>query len=133
MAAAGQYVTIAGIYIYAPTAAVPVPAYPASYVYRTGMCLLLAALAYWWCQRFPKPRFSPLRLLGQASMLVYFVHLELVYGRPSWPLLQHLHPIPASLLVLTLTVLMVALAWWRIEIFGKRPRPVAAAAAAVKS
>lgn len=131
LALAGQLVPAMGYFIYYPTKAVPVPAYPASYVYRMGMVLLLGAASYWWCLRVPSPRFSPLRLLGQASLLVYFVHIELVYGRPTWRLIHRLRPLPATLLVIVLTGLMIALAWWRIEIYGRRKKPAAAPVAPV--
>lgn len=124
---AGQIVPALGYYIYFPTPAVPMPAYPISYVYRTGGCFVLAALSYAFCLKVPAPRFSPLRLLGQASLLVYLVHIELVYGFVSWPIRQRLAPIPATVLIVLLTVLMVALAYFRVEVYGRRkkaaPRP----------
>ena len=80
MALAGQLVVVFGFYIFYPTPAVPIPAYPNSYVYRTGMCLVFGALSYWYCLKVPPGRFSPLRILGQTSMFVYIVHIELVYG-----------------------------------------------------
>jgi peptidoglycan/LPS O-acetylase OafA/YrhL len=121
LAIAGQLVVLFNLYIFYPTPAVPMPAYPNSYVYRTGMCLLCGALAYWICRKWPPGRLSPLRLLGQTSMLVYIVHIELVYGFVSWPIRYRLSPIPGALLVAVLTAMMVGLAYWRIEIWAKRP------------
>ena len=37
--------------------------------------------AYRWSLRPSAHRWSPLRTLGQASLAVYWIHIELVYGR----------------------------------------------------
>ena len=55
---------------------------------RIGMLLMICLLAYGWTLglRQPRPwavRFSPLIQLGQTSLLVYWVHIEFVYGRFS--------------------------------------------------
>jgi fucose 4-O-acetylase-like acetyltransferase len=125
MALAGQIVPLLGYYIYYPTPAVPVPAYPASYVYRTGMCLLFAAVSYWYCLKVPSPRFSPLRVLGQASLLVYIVHIELVYGVASWWIHHRLSFTVSTVLIVILSVMMIALAFWRVEVFGRRKKKAA--------
>lgn len=126
----GQLGSQYGPQIARPTAAVPMPAYPSSYFYRTGMCLLGGVCAYYFCLAFParRPdgtrRFSSLRVLGQASLLVYLVHIELVYGFPSWRIRYRFGVWPATALVVLLTVLMIALAYYRVEVFGKRkPKP----------
>ena len=55
---------------------------PEFFMVRVGMLLLLAALGYAWCRWGPGTwGFSPLIQLGQTSLLVYWVHIELVYGR----------------------------------------------------
>lgn len=55
---------------------------PEFFMVRVGMLLLLAAFAYAWCRWGPGTwGFSPLIQLGQTSLLVYWVHIELVYGR----------------------------------------------------
>jgi uncharacterized membrane protein len=51
---------------------------------RVGVLLIIVALSYAWCrwgggQRGP----SPLIQIGQTSLLVYWVHIEFVYGRFS--------------------------------------------------
>lgn len=132
LALAGQLVVVFGWYIFYPTPAVPIPAYPNSFVYRTGMCLVFGALSYWYCLKVPAGRFSPLRLLGQTSLLVYIVHIELVYGFASWPVWHRLSPIPATLLVVVLTAMMVAVSYYRLE-YGKRRKARLKAAAAASS
>jgi len=61
---------------------------PNFFMMRVGMMLMIAFLAYAWCRglallRSWATRFSPLIQLGQTSLLVYWVHIEFVYGRFS--------------------------------------------------
>jgi fucose 4-O-acetylase-like acetyltransferase len=51
---------------------------------RIGLLLVIAFLSYAWCRwGFGTRGFSPLIQLGQTSLLVYWVHIEFVYGRFS--------------------------------------------------
>jgi uncharacterized membrane protein len=51
---------------------------------RVGLLLVIAFLSYAWCRWGLGTRgFSPLLQLGQTSLLVYWVHIEFVYGRFS--------------------------------------------------
>lgn len=51
---------------------------------RVGLLLLITFLSYAWCRWGLATRgFSPLIQLGQTSLLVYWVHIEFVYGRFS--------------------------------------------------
>ncbi len=51
---------------------------------RIGMLLVIAFMSYVWCRWGLATRgFSPLIQLGQTSLLVYWVHIEFVYGRFS--------------------------------------------------
>lgn len=102
------------IALYQPSAALPIPAYPSSYFLRLGYCVAGLAGAYFFCRHRPPPRVPALRYLGQASLLVYFVHLELAYGRAGWPLFHRLPPVAATLAIVILTGLMVLLAWARL-------------------
>jgi Heparan-alpha-glucosaminide N-acetyltransferase, catalytic len=62
---------------------------PNFFMMRVGLLLMIAFLVYAWCQWGFATRgtgiwsFSPLIQLGQASLLVYWVHIEFVYGRFS--------------------------------------------------
>ena len=62
---------------------------PNFFMMRVGMLLLIAFLTYAWCRWGLATRgsgvwsFSPFIQLGQASLLVYWVHIEFVYGRFS--------------------------------------------------
>jgi uncharacterized membrane protein len=51
---------------------------------RVGILLMIILLSYAWCRwGLPAKVFSPLEQLGQTSLLVYWVHIEFVYGRFS--------------------------------------------------
>jgi len=51
---------------------------------RVGVLLVIAFLTYAWCRWGLATRgFSPIIQLGQTSLLVYWVHIEFVYGRFS--------------------------------------------------
>ena len=57
---------------------------PAFFAIRLGMLLLLVLTAYAWCRwGLGQWGFSPLIQLGTTSLLVYWVHIEFVYGKYS--------------------------------------------------
>jgi uncharacterized membrane protein len=57
---------------------------PNFFLVRVGMLLAILAAAYLWCRwGAGQWGFSPLIQLGQTSLLVYWVHIEFVYGRFS--------------------------------------------------
>jgi len=57
---------------------------PNFFLIRVGLLAMLLAAAYLWCRwGFGQRGFSPLIQLGQTSLLVYWVHIEFVYGRFS--------------------------------------------------
>jgi len=57
---------------------------PNFFLARVGVLLLIIFAGYAWC-RWGAPRwtFSPLVQMGQTSLLVYWAHIEFVYGRFS--------------------------------------------------
>jgi len=57
---------------------------PNFFLIRVGLLLMIMTGAYFWCRRGPGAwGFSPLAQMGQTSLLVYWVHIEFVYGRFS--------------------------------------------------
>jgi uncharacterized membrane protein len=57
---------------------------PNFFLIRVGLLLAILAVAYAWCGwGAGQWGFSPLIQLGQTSLLVYWVHIEFVYGRLS--------------------------------------------------
>ncbi len=102
---------------------------PNFFLIRVGMLLLILGASYAWrrwvvenrvIERWVvgksgsgRWRFSPLILLGQASLVVYWVHIEFVYGRFSI-LRKHAQGIrTASLGLLVIFLAMLALAFVR--------------------
>jgi len=58
---------------------------PAQILIKQGVILLALPFAYLWTEyAAPKQGFSWVRQLGTTSLLVYWVHIELVYGRWLW-------------------------------------------------
>ncbi len=52
---------------------------------RCGVLLIILSVCYAWCRwGFAERGFSPIIQLGQTSLLVYWVHIEFVYGRLSF-------------------------------------------------
>src|SRR5688500_17889487 len=54
---------------------------PHFFLVRLGWILLILYGAYRWSVRPDAGRRSPIILLGQSSLLVYWIHIEIVYGR----------------------------------------------------
>lgn len=93
---------------------------PNFFLIRLGMLLLIMTASYAWCRwGFGQLRFSPLILLGQASLLVYWVHIEFVYGRFSILPKRAQGIGMASMGLLIITLAMLALAYWRTRTKGK--------------
>lgn len=79
---------------------------------RLGLALVLLGLAFAWDRR-PWPRAAgPLIVLGRDSLLIYVVHIELVYGGIVVPFLRGRQGVPgASLALALLTLAMWLLAY----------------------
>ena len=57
---------------------------PNFFLIRVGLLVVILAAVYFWCRWGPGQwGFSPLIQMGQTSLLVYWVHIEFVYGRFS--------------------------------------------------
>jgi uncharacterized membrane protein len=93
---------------------------PSFFLIRVGMLLVILTASFGWCRwGAGQWGFSPFILLGQASLLVYWVHIEFVYGRVSI-LPKHALGIggsSAGLLVISLA--MLALAYVRTKTKGR--------------
>jgi uncharacterized membrane protein len=87
---------------------------PQFFLTRLGMLLVILTGSYAWCRWGTALwGFSPLIQLGQASLVVYWVHIEFVYGRVSI-LPRHSQGIAgASAGLLTICLAMVVLAYIR--------------------
>jgi len=88
---------------------------------RIGMLLLIAFVSYAWCRWGLATRgFSPLIQLGQTSLLVYWVHIEFVYGRFSLLAKRAESILDASRGLLEIFVFMLLLSLIRTRIDWKR-------------
>lgn len=105
----------------------PVPVYavydywhtsPNFFLARTAILLMVLFVVFAWCKwGLGQWKFSPLIQIGQTSLLVYWVHIEFVYGRFSI-LAKRAQTIPrATMGLLVIFVAMVALSmariWWK--------------------
>jgi uncharacterized membrane protein len=99
---------------------------PEFFLIRLGILLVILTGTYVWCRwGLAQWGFSPLIQLGQASLLVYWVHIEFVYGRVSI-LAKHAQSIGgATLGLLIIFLAMLALAYGRTHAKGwlKRTGP----------
>jgi uncharacterized membrane protein len=88
---------------------------------RVGLLLVISFLSYGWCRWGLATRgFSPLIQLGQTSLLVYWVHIEFVYGRFSL-LPKRAESIPgATRGLLEIIVFMLILSLLRTRIDWKK-------------
>ncbi len=92
---------------------------PSFFLIRVGMLLVILSATYAWCRwGAAQWGFSPVILLGQASLLVYWVHLEFVYGRVSILPKRRMGIGAASAGLLVISLAMLALAWGRTRTKG---------------
>jgi uncharacterized membrane protein len=111
---------------------------PNFFLIRMGMLLMILAATYAWCRwGWGQWGFSPLIQLGQASLVVYWVHIEFVYGRFSLlpKRAQGLRAASAGLAVIFLAMLLLAYlrtrtkGWMKgrgieaLSRFRRRPQP----------
>jgi uncharacterized membrane protein len=93
---------------------------PSFFLIRVGMLLVILTATYAWCRwGAGQWGFSPLILLGQASLLVYWVHIEFVYGRVSILPKHALGIGGASAGLLVISLAMLALAYVRTKTKGR--------------
>jgi uncharacterized membrane protein len=107
---------------------------PNFFLIRVGMLLMILSACYAWCRwGLGQWGFSPLIQLGQASLLVYWVHLEFVYGRFSIlpKRSESLSTASWGLLIIFLCMLLMAFLRTRMKgspklVWWPRPKPVTA-------
>lgn len=81
---------------------------PALVFIKTGVILLGMAVAWAWNQFAVKGNWSWLRQMGGTSLLIYWVHIELVYGRWLWMWKENL-AVPQTTVLAAVTVLLMLL------------------------
>jgi len=112
---------------------------PAQTLTKLGATLLLVVAAFVWTRYGPTGGWSWVRQFGITSLLVYWVHIELVYGRAFWFLKNNL-TVPQTvvsavgLVLLMLTISTTRTYWHRVRAvlddlgwdFGPRPERIPA-------
>jgi uncharacterized membrane protein len=92
---------------------------PDFFLIRVGMLLVILTASYAWCRwGMATWGFSPVIQLGQASLLVYWVHIEFVYGRVSILAKRAQGISSASWGLVAISAAMVALAYIRTHAKG---------------
>ncbi|HZE24985.1 MAG TPA: hypothetical protein VE054_13385, partial [Blattabacteriaceae bacterium] len=93
---------------------------PSFFIIRVGMLLLLTTVGYAWCRWGPGGwGFSPMIQLGRTSLLVYWVHIELVYGKFSILPHRSQNVVGASAGLLAIFIAMLALSMLRTKLRGR--------------
>ena len=88
---------------------------PALILIRVGIALVLLAGAYLWTQYCAKRGWSWMENFGKTSLLVYWVHVVLVYGNLTNSIRRALTVSQAALATLLVTVLMIGLSEIRLR------------------
>jgi uncharacterized membrane protein len=105
---------------------------PALILIRVGICLLMMAGAYLWTEFCVGAGWSWMQTLGKTSLLVYWVHVMMVYGSWANPLKRALNEWQAALATLAVMAMMTVLAALRLRFSawraGKRKSAAVAAA-----
>jgi len=81
------------------------------FLLRLGAMLVMLSLAWLWMQRPTAQHWSPMVLFGQTSLFVYWVHVEVVYGFPTYPLHYDLSINESLMAYGVFTLIMFVLAW----------------------
>ena len=87
---------------------------PNFFLMRCGILLLLTFVTFLWCRRgWATEGFSPFIQFGKTSLLVYWVHIEFVYGRLSiLPKFRSTIPLATTGMML-IFVTMLGISIWR--------------------
>ena len=88
---------------------------PALILIRVGIILAMLAGAYLWTGLRANSGWSWIESLGKTSLLVYWVHVTLVYGGLATPIKRTLAPTGSALAAIIVTLLMVALSEIRLR------------------
>jgi fucose 4-O-acetylase-like acetyltransferase len=88
---------------------------PALPLIRTGLILWMMAGAYVWTEFAAGPRWSWMQALGRNSLMVYWVHVMMVYGSVVRPIKRSLSILQSGTATLIVTLMMIALSalWLR--------------------
>jgi uncharacterized membrane protein len=88
---------------------------PTLILIRVGIAMAIMAGAYVWTEHCAAPRWSWMQCLGKNSLMVYWVHVMMVYGSAVKPIKRSLSIPGSAAATVLVTALMLALsiAWLR--------------------
>jgi len=96
---------------------------PEFFMIRLGLLLLITTAAYAWCRwGLGQVGFSPMIQLGKTSLLVYWAHIEFVYGKFSILPHRSQNIFGASRGLATIFLAMLALSLLRTSLKGRLPK-----------
>jgi hypothetical protein len=96
---------------------------PDFFLMRCGILLIILFLVYAWCRwGLAQKGFSPIIQLGFTSLLVYWVHIEFVYGRFSILPKGQCSALKATAGLLTIFLAMVVLSVARTTWKKRKPK-----------
>ena len=104
---------------------------PTFFFLRVGLITLLLPLAFWWDAapwRGVISRWSPIEEFGKASLFVYWIHVEMVYGFLSRPLRRNLSFAAAIAAELLFSAFLLGLVLVKNRLVSVRKAPPLAAA-----
>jgi hypothetical protein len=93
---------------------------PTFFVLRVGVMITAIPFGYAWTRLF-RGR-SPIQELGIASLFVYWIHVEMVYGFLSWPIRQRLTFEQALLAFVAFSALLYGLVRLKDKMFTAKRR-----------
>jgi uncharacterized membrane protein len=94
---------------------------PALIFVKLGVVLLLLSVAYIWHEYGLHGRFSWVKLVGTHSLLLYWVHTEVVYGRWFWMWKENLDLPGTYVMVVAITAFMIWLCYaWEKRRMARR-------------
>jgi len=82
---------------------------PAQVLTKLGVTLVLLSFAFLWTRYATADRWSWVQQFGTTSLLVYWVHIELVYGRWLWFLKNNLNVQQTVIAAVVVILLMLGL------------------------
>lgn len=82
---------------------------PALVIIRVGICLMIMAGAYLWTEYCVGDGWSWMQAMGKNSLMVYWIHVMLVYGALVRPLKRALSVSQAALATVIVTLMMIAM------------------------
>jgi uncharacterized membrane protein len=94
---------------------------PTLVMIRLGITLLLLAGAYLWTEYCTKGGWSWMQTLGKNSLMVYWVHVMIVYGAMIRPIKRQLSIPQSTLATFALTAMMVVLSVLWLRWKDRRP------------